>query len=159
MEVLFVAHNITKEMVRTGYEEELIYLINNPYDSEIACQIGENWFYCDSTENRFMTVDAYQNKFSEDEIVSCIYDVLNSDVKSEFEDEYWYYYYYLKENGIGPQSYKIPVSWECYGYVTIEANNLEEAINKAWGDDIPLPEGNYIDGSWKVDEDIALEMN
>lgn len=55
--------------------------------------------------------------------------------------------------------YKIPVSWECYGYVNIEANNLEEAINKAWKDNIPLPEGEYVDDSWRVDEDAALEMN
>lgn len=55
--------------------------------------------------------------------------------------------------------YKIPVSWQCYGYVKIEANNLEEAINKAWEDDIPLPEGEYVDASWEVDEEIAYEVN
>lgn len=55
--------------------------------------------------------------------------------------------------------YKIPVSWQCYGYVRIEANNLEEAINKAWSYDIPLPKGEYVDASWEVDEEAAYEMN
>lgn len=93
-------HKITRQMVEDGYREELIYLINNPLDGCIAAQIGDNWFYFAGSENENMTVDEYEAEYTFDEIIDHIFDVLDSDFKTEFEDEYWYYYYYLKENGI-----------------------------------------------------------
>lgn len=93
-------HKITRQMVEDGYREELIYLINNPNDGCIATQIGDNWFYFAGSENEEMTVDEYEAEYTFDEIVDYIFDVLDGDFKTEFEDEYWYYYYYLKENGI-----------------------------------------------------------
>ena len=57
------------------------------------------------------------------------------------------------------KTYKIPVSWQVYGTVNIEAENIEEAIELAGGDEIPLPEGDYIDGSWEVDGELAYDMN
>ena len=52
------------------------------------------------------------------------------------------------------KTYKIPVSWEVYGSVEIDAESVEEAINifDEQSDDIPLPEGNYIDGSFKRED-------
>ncbi len=49
--------------------------------------------------------------------------------------------------------YQIPVIWECWGRITVEANSVEEAFRKVDEDeeDFPLPEGEYIDGSWKAD--------
>ena len=43
--------------------------------------------------------------------------------------------------------YKIPVSWEECGFVKIEADSLQQAIEifDRQSDDIPLPEGNYVD--------------
>lgn len=93
-------HKITRQMVEDGYREELIYLINNSLDGCIAAQIGDNWFYFAGNENEEMTVDEYEAEYTFDEIVDYIFDVLDSDFKTEFEDEYWYYYYYLRENGI-----------------------------------------------------------
>lgn len=52
------------------------------------------------------------------------------------------------------RKFKIPVSWEMYGFVTVEAEDLEQAIEMAEADCIPLPsdeESSYIDGSWRVD--------
>lgn len=50
--------------------------------------------------------------------------------------------------------YKIPVSWEEYGFVKIEADSLQQAIEifDRQSDDIPLPEGNYVDGSWRRED-------
>lgn len=46
----------------------------------------------------------------------------------------------------------IPVSWEMCGEVKIQANSLDEAIEIAENDgSIELPEGDYIDASWKVE--------
>lgn len=53
------------------------------------------------------------------------------------------------------KTWRIPVIWQEYGVVKVEANTLEEAMEIARDDDgvIPLPEGNFIDGSWEVDCD------
>jgi hypothetical protein len=47
--------------------------------------------------------------------------------------------------------FKIPVEWAMYGICEIEANNLDEAIEifNQKQDELPLPEGDYIDGSFK----------
>lgn len=51
--------------------------------------------------------------------------------------------------------YRIPVSWEMYGHVEVEADSLEEAISIAESDETPLPDGDYINGSFEVDYEIA----
>lgn len=47
------------------------------------------------------------------------------------------------------KTYKIPVIWSCYGFVNIQAENLEEAIELA--EEAPLPDGDYIDDSFEID--------
>jgi len=56
------------------------------------------------------------------------------------------------------KTFKIPVEWAVFGVVEIEAETLEEAIKKVDedNDEIPLPEGDYIDGSWQVNKDSCL---
>lgn len=49
------------------------------------------------------------------------------------------------------KTYKIPVVWQMYGYVEVEAESLDEAIQKA--QDAPLPDGSYVEGSFEVDGD------
>lgn len=50
------------------------------------------------------------------------------------------------------KEWKIPVSWEMCGTVTVEANTLEEAMAKAKHDrNIQLPkESFYVDGSFDL---------
>lgn len=58
------------------------------------------------------------------------------------------------------KTWKIPVTWEMYGTVEIKANTLEEAFELAEDDSIPLPDGDYVNASWKVDsedEDFVRE--
>ena len=53
------------------------------------------------------------------------------------------------------KSWSIPVTGEVYGRV-VEANTLEEAMEKARDDEgvIPLPDENdYVDGSWRLTEE------
>ena len=47
--------------------------------------------------------------------------------------------------------YKIPVSWEMYGTLKIKAKSLQDAIDIANSDDQGLPDGDYIEGSFKID--------
>lgn len=48
--------------------------------------------------------------------------------------------------------WRIPVTWECFGVVEIQANTLEEAMEIARDDDtVPLPtKSSYVDGSWQL---------
>jgi len=48
--------------------------------------------------------------------------------------------------------YKIPVTWECWGMMEIEAESLKEAEYKARFKE-PLPDENYIDDSLVLDKD------
>lgn len=49
--------------------------------------------------------------------------------------------------------YKIPVSWQMYGYVTVEADTAQHAAEIAESDmGIGLPDnGEYVEASWEVD--------
>ena len=62
------------------------------------------------------------------------------------------------------KKWKIPVTWEVCGYVYVDADTLEEAMEMARDDEgvIPLPtESDYVDGSWRLsetDENFVREM-
>ena len=48
--------------------------------------------------------------------------------------------------------WRIPVTWEMCGIVELEGNRLEDVMDKVKhnNDDIGLPEGNYVDGSFDL---------
>ena len=50
--------------------------------------------------------------------------------------------------------YKVPVSWQMYGYMDIEAEGWDEALEIAEDDGTSLPDGDYVDGSFEVDHDV-----
>lgn len=59
------------------------------------------------------------------------------------------------------KQWKIPVSWEVCGVITVEAETLEEAIEyfDANSDTIDLPiEHDYIDGSFNRSETEVCEL-
>lgn len=56
-------------------------------------------------------------------------------------------------------SFRIPLVWEEYGHITVTAKTLEEAIEYALGPECPLPEGNYVDDSVRVDDLVNIEMS
>jgi len=54
--------------------------------------------------------------------------------------------------------YKISVEWRCSGIIEVKAENIHEAMKQAHA--APLPEGEYIDDSFIVDDlDAQLELN
>ena len=59
---------------------------------------------------------------------------------------------------IAMPTYRIPLTWEVYGHVTVTAPTQEEAIEYALGPDCPLPEGNYVDDSARVDDLVNIEV-
>jgi hypothetical protein len=56
------------------------------------------------------------------------------------------------------KTYKIPVSWEVYGSLEIQANSLDEAIMIAEDSCLPL-NGEYIEGSFCIDHEVISEHN
>ncbi len=61
--------------------------------------------------------------------------------------------------------FKVPVSWQMYGHVTVEADTLQYAAEIAESDmGIGLPDnGEYVEGSWEVDwaiveDDVSNEL-
>ena len=54
------------------------------------------------------------------------------------------------------KTYKIPVVWQMYGYVEVEADSMSEATLVAM--DAPLPDnGDYVEGSFEVDEAAIVD--
>ena len=53
-------------------------------------------------------------------------------------------------------TFKIPVSYQMYGYVTVKADSLEDAIDKV--EEGPLPtNASYVEGSFEVDHAAIIE--
>jgi hypothetical protein len=50
--------------------------------------------------------------------------------------------------------YRIACTWEMVGEVEVEASSLEEAMQKAY-DETDIPDGEYSDGSFEVNEDVC----
>ena len=58
------------------------------------------------------------------------------------------------------KTWKIPVIWQEYGVMHIEAECLEKAKELALSNEAPLPDGYYVDSSMELDdESIIAEMN
>jgi len=55
------------------------------------------------------------------------------------------------------KTYRIPLVWQMYGHITVEAESESEAIEYALGPECPLPEGNYVDDSVQVDDLTEIE--
>lgn len=55
------------------------------------------------------------------------------------------------------KTYDIPISWESYKRISVEAENLQEAVEKALKIFLHEPDDLYIDDSFKVDEVIEEE--
>jgi hypothetical protein len=48
------------------------------------------------------------------------------------------------------KTFRIPVSYEMYGYVEVQATDLDDAIAQA--EEAPLPtDPSYVEGSFRVD--------
>lgn len=61
------------------------------------------------------------------------------------------------------KTFKIPVTWESYGVVEIEADSVEQALQifKETEDDIALPaDWDYVDSSFRLsyEDDVLKEL-
>jgi hypothetical protein len=53
-------------------------------------------------------------------------------------------------------TYKIPVYWTMFDTIDIEAESLKEAMEII--DSVPLPEGDYVDGSFTIEMETLNEI-
>ena len=54
------------------------------------------------------------------------------------------------------KTYKVPVVYQMYGYVYVQAESMDEAVDKVQNGngDMPLPDtADYVEGSFEVDHD------
>ena len=56
------------------------------------------------------------------------------------------------------KQYHIPVRWESYKRYTVEADNLQKAVEKALTQFLDEPDEYYISDSFEVDEIIFEEV-
>ena len=68
----------------------------------------------------------------------------------------------VKEAELSPitAEYQLPVTWECYGTITVSADSMKEAIRifDQKADEYPLPEDSgYVDGSFMREPYGSLE--
>ena len=59
--------------------------------------------------------------------------------------------------------WKIPVTWECYGVIEVEGDTIEDALanfrhHEDEEEGYPLPEGEYVDGSFRLSDDNEEEL-
>jgi high-affinity K+ transport system ATPase subunit B len=56
------------------------------------------------------------------------------------------------------KKFTIPVLWQVYSCMEIEANSLDEAIEIAEDSNLPK-DGEYVDGSFIIDHDAISDHN
>lgn len=90
-------------MVKKGYENGLINLIESPNDDGVVCEIGDGWFYFGGIEAEGCTVEEYKRNVPSEDIIDEIFNVLEDFCDDDvFIDEYIYYECFLREHGIKP---------------------------------------------------------
>ena len=50
------------------------------------------------------------------------------------------------------KTYNIPITWQSYEKYRVEAENLEEAVEKALKEFLAIPDSTYIEDSFEIDE-------
>jgi len=53
------------------------------------------------------------------------------------------------------RQYRVGCVWQLYGVAHVEAESLDEAIEQVKAPDFSLPDGDYVEDSFEVDEEIT----
>lgn len=56
------------------------------------------------------------------------------------------------------KTYKIPCHWRVYGFYILEANNLQEALEKAEDSNLPT-DADFLEGSFEIDNEMIPFYN
>lgn len=51
--------------------------------------------------------------------------------------------------------YNIPIVWQSYERFSVQAENLEQAVEIALKEFLAIPDDNYIDDSFEIDEMLS----
>jgi hypothetical protein len=57
------------------------------------------------------------------------------------------------------KNYNIPIKWESYKRISVEAENLQEATEKALKIFLDEPDELYLDDSFEIDKFVEEETN
>lgn len=136
---------ITREMIKEGYEKDLVSLVWSPSDDGVVCIIGDYWFYFgEKTETECKSVEEYKHAVLEDAIIDHIWEALNELYVSgdETQKEYLYYQEYLEKNLKTVQE-EIKELWEEFGAVPMDPET--ECIEEDWNG---FPAGTFREDIW-----------
>lgn len=162
---------ITKQAIYKALEQNIIELTSSIDSKGVMCTIGNYSFYFDRKAIDFDDPAEYKATTPLSHIVNEIFDaILRFEQNKRYNIEYNYCCAYimfqLKHNGeelslydIKNDSgkYRIPVSWTVYSTITVEADNLGEAVDIAREkiNELPLcTKGTtYVEDSYSIDVD------
>ena len=79
--------------------------------------------------------------------------------ESREQDQYLNWYECNEEPGVEKRTFQIETSWIMTATVSVEAETLEDAIAEVEAMEGLPSEGEYLSGSFQVDEDLTRENN
>lgn len=87
---------ITKELLKKAFQNNVARIVKDPDYRDIACQIGEYWFWFGSTDSLEVLPEEYMKNHTMEEIINMIFDTLEY-FREDGWDEYNYYEAVLNE--------------------------------------------------------------
>ena len=96
MTILDGENMITKEMIRKGFERNIISIENEYFGCiNICCRIGDNAFYFVGMEDENLTVEEYWKSYTVDMTIDMLYEILKNVKSAEdsgLNEGEWEYY-------------------------------------------------------------------
>lgn len=101
----------------------------------------------------------------DEDVVMMLFDDMISNINNGYEGlsrMFMEAFSLVEQTEVKKQTYKIPVVYQMWGLVDVEATSLEEAVKYAKNhiDELPLPKiASYIDESYEIDEEAIAIHN
>jgi hypothetical protein len=81
---IFLEDEITREMIAEGFKNGTVSIEDDTsYCIGLCCRIGDNSFYFANIDDDTLTAKEYLEKYSQEEIVDKLYDILKDEVTAE----------------------------------------------------------------------------
>lgn len=90
---------ITKEMLKTCYQNGIVCITDSPDLDGCVCSIGNDWFYFGGQTAEEENAESYIKNVPQEDIINEIYDAL-SEMRNDwdlYDAEYTYYFYTMQE--------------------------------------------------------------
>jgi len=121
-------------MLKEGYRQGTVELVENEHSDGVVCKISDNWFYFGGLTAEELTVDKYVQDVPEEDIIASIFEVLEEFKDSEEnKDAYDYYEAVLRGDLecdlVCGETYTVTI--ELKANSDLSSRYLDDAISKA----------------------------